>query len=153
MKSAFTYFCAINLSKSMGIECSKYKVGLFIIKYAPILMGLLMYIHTILSYNGIRLPIATTLAGSAIIPAVIIYAMSNMLKFCYIHKAFTLYALLVDICINYHTYFGFGKAVDIVQLIIIIVGTILFLLLCAKLKYYHYVCCKVRVTDLVKLQP
>lgn len=125
----------------MGIECSKYKMGLFIIKYAPILMGLIMYVHTIFSYMGITTTLASTLAGSAIIPAIIIYSMSNMLKFCYIHKAFTLYALLVDICINYNSFIGFGKLLEAIQLFFIFVGTILFILLAFKFRHYHYKCC------------
>lgn len=98
----------------MPIKSSQYKVGLIILKYAPILMAIIMYIHTILAYNGINLPVATTVAGSAIIPSVIILSISEMLKFCYIHKSFTIYSLITDLCVNYENYFGFGTLLRVV---------------------------------------
>lgn len=125
----------------MPIKCSNYKVGLFILKYSPIVMALIMYIHTILHFFGINLPIATTIAGSAIIPSIIIFSMSNMLHFCYIHRSFTIYSLSVDLCINYENYFGFGSALRIIQIITFVIGTFLFILLLCKLKLYHYRCC------------
>jgi hypothetical protein len=128
----------------MSIACSKYKVGLITIKYAPILMGLIMYLYTILSYHGIVLPIAISLAGSAIIPSIIIFSISYMFEFCYIHKAFTIYALMNDLCINYNHYFSLGKYTSTTQLISIIIGTILFILLIFKSKMYHNKCCRVR---------
>ena len=128
----------------MHLKYSKYKMGLLIIKYCPMLMGLIMYLHAILSYQGIELPIASTLAGSAIIPSIIIFSISSMLNFCYIHKSFTLYALINDLCINYHYYFDFGEIFKLLQLISIIIGTVLFFLLSIKLKMYHIKCCTIR---------
>lgn len=136
----------------MPIKCSEYKVGLTVIKYAPILMGLIMYIHTILVLNGINLPIARTIAGSAIIPSIIIFATSNMLKFCYIHKSFTIYSFVADLCINYEHYFGFGEILRYIQIFIVIIGTILFSLLFCKLKLYHYRCCIIKSDSLKYLK-
>lgn len=136
----------------MSINHSKYKIALLIIKYCPILMGLIMYIHTILSYNGISLPIATTLAGSAIIPSIIIYSFSSILNFCYIHKAFTIYALANDLCINIHHYWGFGELTETLQMTSVIIGTILFVLLAFKIKIYHIKCCAIRKDRLKYLE-
>jgi hypothetical protein len=136
----------------MSINHSKYKIALLIIKYCPILMGLIMYIHTILSYNGITLPIATTLAGSALIPSIIIYSFSNILNFCYIHKAFTIYALANDLCINIHHYWGLGEGTESIQMTSIIIGTILFILLAIKIKVYHLKCCVIKKDRLKYLE-
>lgn len=127
----------------MPIRCSNYKTCFYILKYAPITMALVMYIHTILKFFGINLPIATTIAGSAIIPSVIIFSMSKMLKFCFIHKAFTIYSLTVDLCINFENYFGFGDALKMIQFTAFIVGTCLFVLLLCKLKQYRRVGCMI----------
>lgn len=135
----------------MPIKSSQYKVGLIILKYAPILMAIIMYIHTILAYNGINLPIATTVAGSAIIPSVIILSISEMLKFCYIHKSFTIYSLITDLCVNYENYFGFGIFLREVQFLAIIAGTILFCILSFRCKQYHYKCCVIKENNPLRI--
>jgi hypothetical protein len=69
--------------------------------------------------------------------------MSKMLKFCFIHKAFTIYSLTVDLCINFENYFGFGDALKMIQFTAFIVGTCLFVLLLCKLKQYRRVGCMI----------
>lgn len=133
----------------MPIKNSQYKIGLIILKYAPILMAIIMYIHTILSLNGVNLPVATTVAGSAIIPSIIIIAISNMLQFCYIHKSFTIYSLITDLCINYQNYFGFGVLLYEIQYLIFLVGTLLFMLLFFKISHYHNKCCVINTERLL----
>lgn len=126
------------------INTMKYKIGLLSLKYIPIIMTLIMWIHTGFMLLGIHLPYTQTLAGSAIIPSLLILSMSSMFRFCYIHKLLTIYSLSVDICINYNKYIGFGFLLDEVCLIGFLVGTGLIILLLCKLKCYNIRCCKVR---------
>ena len=83
------------------INCTDYKLGILAIKYIPIIMFLIMWIHTGLLIFGINGPCADTIAGSAIIPSILIFSMSHLFKFCYIHKLLTIYSLAVDLCINF----------------------------------------------------
>ena len=83
------------------INCTDYKFGILAIKYIPIIMFLIMWIHTGLLIFGINGPCADTIAGSAIIPSILIFSMSHLFKFCYIHKLLTIYSLVVDLCINF----------------------------------------------------
>ena len=83
------------------INCTDYKLGMLAIKYIPIIMFLIMWIHTGLLILGINGPCADVIAGSAMIPTILIFSMSNLFKFCYIHKLLTIYALAVDLCINF----------------------------------------------------
>ena len=126
------------------INCTDYKLGILAIKYIPIIMFLIMWIHTGLLIIGINGPCADTIAGSAIIPSILIFSMSNLFKFCYIHKLLTIYALAVDLCINFQRLIGFGCLVEEFRILIFIMGTILFFLLLLKFKKYRYKCCILR---------
>ena len=126
------------------INCTDYKLGMLAIKYIPIIMFLIMWFHTGLLIFGINGPCADTIAGSAIIPSILIFSMSHLFKFCYIHKLLTIYSLAVDLCINFQRYVGFGYILNIFRIIMFILGTILFLLLLFKFKKYRYKCCTLR---------
>ena len=126
------------------INCTDYKLGMLAIKYIPIIMFLIMWFHTGLLIFGINGPCADTIAGSAIIPSILIFSMSHLFKFCYIHKLLTIYSLTVDLCINFQRYVGFGYTLNIFRIIIFILGTTLFFLLLFKFKKYRYKCCTLR---------
>ena len=123
------------------INCTDYKLGMLAIKYIPIIMFLIMWFHTGLLIFGINGPCADTIAGSAIIPSILIFSMSHLFKFCYIHKLLTIYSLVVDLCINFQRYIGFGYTLNIFRILMFIIGTILFFLLLCKFKKYRHNCC------------
>ena len=123
------------------INCTDYKLGMLAIKYIPIIMFLIMWIHTGLLILGIDGPCADTIAGSAIIPSILIFSMSHLFKFCYIHKLLTIYSLAVDLCINFQRYVGFSYLVEEFRILMFIIGTILFFLLLCKFKKYRHNCC------------
>ena len=126
------------------INCTDYKLGILTIKYIPVLMFLIMWLHTGLLIFGINGPCADTIEGSAIIPSILIFSMSHIFKFCYIHKLLTVYSLAVDLCINFHRLIGFGSLVEEFRILMFIIGTILFFLLLLKFKKYRYKCCILR---------
>ena len=126
------------------INCTDYKLGMLAIKYIPIIMFLIMWIHTGLLILGINGLCADVIAGSAIIPSILIFSMSNLFKFCYIHKLLTIYALSIDLCINFQRLIGFGYLVGELRILMFIIGTILFFLLLLKFKKYRYKCCILR---------
>lgn len=132
----------------MPIRSSKYRAGLLTLKYMPILMALIMYIHVILMRIGIYTQIATTIAGSAILPSILIFTMSSMLKFCYIHKTLTIYSLVVDLFTNLHFYFNLGLYGVYLLDILFFIGTGVFILLLNKLNMYNTKCCVLRA-DLI----
>src|SRR5574344_247686 len=123
------------------ISCTDYKFGILTIKYIPIIMFLIMWFHTGLLILGINGPCADTIAGSAIIPSILIFSISHIFKFCYIHKLLTIYSLAIDLCINFQRYIGFGSMIEEVRIIIFVIGTILFFLLLVKFNKYRYKCC------------
>lgn len=126
------------------LNYADYKIGLLIIKYTPVIMFLIMWIHTGLLLIGINGPFADTIAGSAIIPSILIFSMSTLFKFCYIHKALTIYSLAIDLCMNFQRYIGFGVMLHITRIIMFIIGIILFILLIIKFNKYKNKCCILR---------
>lgn len=125
------------------IEYGDYKLGLVLLKYIPIIMFFIMWIHTGLLVFDIDGPCADTIAGSAIIPSILILAISNIFKFCYIHKILTIYSLSIDLCINFQRYIGFGDLLFILRLVMFFIGIIIIILLIIKFNHYRHNCCKI----------
>lgn len=126
------------------LSCTNYKLGLLTIKYIPIIMFLIMWIHTGLLIIGVNGPFADTIAGSAIIPSILIFSMSHLFRFCYIHKLLTIYSLCVDLCMNFQRYVGFGILLQPSRHIMFILGTVLFILLVLKFNKYRNRCCSIK---------
>lgn len=126
------------------LDCTDYKLGLLAIKYVPIVMFLIMWIHTGLLIVGVNGPCADTIAGSAIIPSLLILAISKLFKFCWLHKLFTMYSLSVDLCINYERLIGFGMLLQPIRSLFFIIGTFLFILLIVKFNKYRKKCCSIK---------
>ena len=57
------------------IRMIDYKLELLSVKYFPVIMFLIMWIHTGLLILGINGPYADIIAGSAIIPSILIFSM------------------------------------------------------------------------------
>lgn len=126
------------------LDYTDYKLGLLAIKLIPIIMFFIMWIHTGLLIIGINGPCADTIAGSAIIPSILILAISSLFKFCWLHKAFTIYSLCVDLSINYERLIGFGPILQSLRVAIFILGIVLFILLIVKFKKYKERCCVIK---------
>ena len=103
-----------------------------------------MWIHTGLLIIGINGPCADTIAGSAIIPSILILAISSLFKFCWLHKLFTIYSLCIDLCINYERYIGFSFMLQPFRIVAFIIGIILFILLIVKFEKYKERCCVIK---------
>lgn len=126
------------------LDYTNYKLGLLAIKFIPIIMFFIMWIHTGLLIIDINGPCADTIAGSAIIPSILILAMSSLFRFCWLHKLFTIYSLCVDLCINYERYMGFSFILQPFRVVVFIVGIILFILLIVKFEKYKERCCVIK---------
>lgn len=128
-----------------GIKLLDYKIGLLSIKLIPVLMFLTMWIHTGLLLLNVNIPIASTVAGSAIFPSILILSISRMLKFCWLHKSLVIYSLAVDLCINYQRYIGFSPfSVFYYRLIYFIIGCIILICLIYNLSRYVEKCVSLR---------
>ena len=126
------------------LDYTNYKLGLLAIKFIPIIMFFIMWIHTGLLIIDINGPCADTIAGSAIIPSILILAISSLFRFCWLHKLFTIYSLCIDLCINYERYIGFDVILQPFRVITFIIGIVLFILLIVKFEKYKERCCVIK---------
>lgn len=110
-----------------------HKVAMLCLKYIPIIMFLLMWSYTIFAVFGWHLIIADSIVSCSILPSILIFALSDVFHFCWIHKAMTGYALCVDLFITMNRYVGLGVLLIPIKSIFVIAGAILFMLLIIKL--------------------
>lgn len=115
---------------------TEHKWALLCLKYIPIFMFITMWIYTILALFGVPFLLADTIMGCAIVPSLIIFSLTKVFQFCWLHKAITWYALIVDLLINIDFYATFGIVTPIIQIIFIIIGLVMFLMLLYKLERF-----------------
>lgn len=118
-----------------------HRTAMLCLKYIPIIMFLLMWGYTIFAVAGWHLIIADTIVGCSILPSILIFALSDVFHFCWIHKSLTGYSLLVDLFITANRYIGLGAWVIPIKSIFVIIGAILFIALIVKLKFKNNEVC------------
>ena len=111
-----------------------HKTAMLCLKYIPVMMFFVMWGYTIFAVLGWELVIADTIVGCSILPSILIFALSDVFHFCWVHKSLTGYSLLVDLLINANKYIGLGPAAYSLKLTMVIVGGFLFIALLVKRK-------------------
>ena len=109
-----------------------HKVAMLCLKYIPVIMFLLMWLYMIFAVFGLDLIIADSIVGCSILPSILIFALSDVFRFCWVHKSLTGYSLISDILINTNRYIGLGPLVLPLKSTLMIVGVFLFIALIAK---------------------
>lgn len=111
-----------------------HKVAMLCLKYIPVIMFMLMWSYTLCAVLGLELIIADTIVGCSILPSILIFALSDVFNFCWVHKSLTGYSLLVDVLINANKYVGLGALALPLETIMACIGVILFIILLVKWK-------------------
>lgn len=111
-----------------------HKRAMLCLKYIPVLMFLMMWLYMIFAVLGAELIIADSIVGCSILPATLIFALSDVFQFCWLHKSLTVYSFVCDLLININRYIGLGVLVVPLKTILAIVGGILFI--CIFIKQY-----------------
>lgn len=91
----------------------------------PVLMASGLWLHEILMLFGMELNIANHLLKLDVAPAIILLAVSHLLKFCAIHRWLLVFILYTSLNIWYNENIGFEKSLLMHRLLIIIYGFIL----------------------------
>jgi hypothetical protein len=111
-----------------------HKVAMLCLKYIPVIMFLLMWLYMTSAVFGLDLIIADSIVGCSILPSILIFALSDVFRFCWVHKSLTGYSLISDILINTNRYVGLGSLVLPLKVTLTIVGGLLFIALITKFK-------------------
>lgn len=112
-----------------------HKIAMLCLKYIPVIMFLAMWGYTIFAVLGLDLIIADTIVGCSILPSILIFALSDVFHFCWVHKSLTGYSLLVDLLINTNKYIGLGALAIYLKTGMAIIGTLLFIALLIKWRF------------------
>lgn len=83
--------------------------------------------------------VADFMIGCAILPSLLILAVSSVFNFCIVHKSMTVYSMFVDLMINIERYIGFGAALLPVQITMSIIGIIILFFLFKKTKLFKFI--------------
>ena len=123
---------------------TEYKITLLCLKYIPVIMFLLMWLYMTCAALDIPLAFSSTIAGCSLLPTLLIFSLSSVFKFCWIHKTLTIYSFIADLLINLNKLIGFGAAVIFLKSMMAIAGLIIFIILLFKLDSIRNGCPKIK---------
>lgn len=109
-----------------------HKISILLLKYIPFIIELLYTINTLLTPFGIFLPIGK-LCGMSIISMTFLYATSYAFSFCFYHRIFLHYVVLIECLDVLDSIFRFSIHTDI----FIIIQLLLFLICAFVALYLH----------------
>lgn len=123
------------------MDAQSKRLALISIKYMPIIGAAVMVIHTGFLLCGIDLNLADNIATMQTLPAVTMLFVSHAFGFCWLHKSFTVYDLLVSLCIDYQREIGFASTMIEHRLGAFTTGIVLFTILFSHWRAYIRYCC------------
>lgn len=109
-----------------------HKIAMICLKYIPVIMFLLMWLYMICSVFGLELIIADSIVGCSLLPSLLIFSLSEVFQFCWLHKFLTGYSLVSDILINWNRYIGLGAMAIPLKFLLVIAGIFIFCALIIK---------------------
>ena len=109
-----------------------HKRAMLCLKYIPVIMFILMWLYMIFAVVGAELIIADSIVGCSILPSILIFALSDVFQFCWLHKSLTGYSLISDVLINSNRYIGLGVLASPLKAVLAIIGGILFIAIILK---------------------
>lgn len=112
---------------ALHIHRSVHQAKQLVMIMPPLGAGLMMC-HTASLLMGYVWTVASAVARSAILVFVLMTVLSVAFGFCWIHRAFCAYNLLVNGCIEFEKLIGFGALLTPARWFMIAVGVVLFAL-------------------------
>ena len=109
-----------------------HKRAMLCLKYIPVIMFILMWLYMIFAVVGAELIIADTIVGCSILPSILIFALSEVFQFCWLHKSLTAYSLVSDVLINTNRYIGLGTLALPLKTVLAVIGAILLISIIVK---------------------
>lgn len=123
------------------LKLSKYKIFLIILKFIPLILAILEFLHSVLVLFGYNSILIRYLGGISLIPILFIYIAADVFQFCAYHKMFIYYIVIIEFISFLDNIFQFDVSV-LFMLSIIVIITILFLMLIL----YNYVTNNKKIT-------
>ena len=83
-----------------------YKLELYLLKVIPMLLALIAFLNTVLSYFDIDLVIWSYIGSVSLLPLIFLYMSSYVFKFCEYHRMFLHYVVVTNVLNVYDYYVG-----------------------------------------------
>lgn len=107
-----------------------YKLELYLLKVIPMLLALIAFLNTVLSYFDIDLVIWFYIGSVSLLPLIFLYMSSYVFKFCEYHRMFLHYVVVTNVLNVYDYYVGIPISDrELLVLHMIIAGISLFVIL------------------------
>lgn len=103
-----------------------------LLRFVPFLMAALILVYAILVYFGIHPRFLESIADGGVIAPFLLFVESKTLGFCRLHRALIVYTVIVGLCVDFHSLFGFGIFLYPMLSLTIAVGLLLVLLSLVK---------------------
>lgn len=107
-----------------------YKLELYLLKVIPMLLALIAFLNTVLSYFDIDLVIWSYIGSVSLLPLIFLYMSSYVFKFCEYHRMFLHYVVVTNVLNIYDYYVGIPISDrELLVLHMIVAGISLFVIL------------------------
>ena len=107
-----------------------YKLELYLLKVIPMLLTLIAFLNTVLSYFDIDLVIWSYIGSVSLLPLIFLYMSSYVFKFCEYHRMFLHYVVVTNVLNVYDYYVGIPISDrELLVLHMIVAGISLFVIL------------------------
>lgn len=107
-----------------------YKLELYLLKIIPMLLALIAFLNTVLSYFDIDLVIWSYIGSVSLLPLIFLYMSSYVFRFCEYHRMFLHYVVITNVLNVYDYYVGIPISDrELLVLYMIITGISLFIIL------------------------
>lgn len=103
-----------------------------LLRFVPFLMAVIVLTYAILVYFGIHPRLLESIADGGIIASFLLFVESKAFGFCRLHRALIIYTVIVGLCVDFHSLFGFGIFLYPMLSLTIAVGLLLVLLSLVK---------------------
>lgn len=124
-----------NIGKSIIWRASRLIVGII-----PPLGAFVMLCHCTLLLNNIHFCMTEWLFDCSLLGAVAWLIVSLAYGFCWVHRAFITYGVMIGFCIDFQRTFGFGSMLIPLRYAMVILGVVLFAIFIHKKaweEFYH----------------
>nr|WP_294873551.1 hypothetical protein [Prevotella sp.] len=109
-----------------------------IIGIIPTVGALIMLVHCTLLSFGILVKLTEWIFDCSIFGFIAWIIVSLAYGFCWVHRAFATYGVLISFCIDFQRSFGFGVLRQPLHLLMVALGLLLFFVFIKKKAWYEF---------------
>lgn len=108
-------------------KCRIWRMSRVVVGTVPLIGSIMMLVHCTLLLCGFRSIFTEWIFDCSVFGFIAWILISFAFGFCWLHRAFCTYGVLVSFCIDFQRTFGFGPTLTPMRLSVVLIGLILFL--------------------------